>query len=64
MSGDEIRTTDAFGRPLSEADQRFYALRESGYRGPIDQDGNAQTSGWMSDILRDMAKARGEEVDW
>ena len=27
------------GSPLSEKDRRFYALRESGYQGPIDQDG-------------------------
>jgi hypothetical protein len=25
---------------LTEADKRFFALRESGYDGPIDQDGN------------------------
>lgn len=27
------------GKPETEADTRFYDLRESGYRGPIDQDG-------------------------
>ena len=27
------------GKPLSEKDRRLYGLRESGYQGPIDQDG-------------------------
>ena len=26
--------------PLTEKDQKFADLRESGYKGPIDQDGN------------------------
>ena len=25
---------------LTAADKKFFALRESGYKGPIDQDGN------------------------
>jgi hypothetical protein len=29
------------GKPETEADTRFFALRESGYTGPVDQDGNA-----------------------
>jgi len=29
------------GRPESDADRRFFDLRESGYLGPIDQDGSA-----------------------
>lgn len=29
------------GAPLTEADRKFLELRDSGYRGPIDQDGNA-----------------------
>jgi hypothetical protein len=28
------------GKPETEADERFFDLRESGYTGPIDQDGN------------------------
>lgn len=35
------RTCGWDGRPLSDADKRFFALRESGYRGWIDQDGRA-----------------------
>ncbi|MCO8272823.1 hypothetical protein M1L60_19695 [Actinoplanes sp. TRM 88003] len=29
--------------PETDADRRFFDLRESGYTGPIDQDGNAVT---------------------
>jgi hypothetical protein len=39
-------------------------LRESGYTGPIDQDGNAVTTGPAADALRRMARDRGERVDW
>lgn len=38
------RTCGWDGRPLSDADKRFFALRESGYRGWIDQDGYAVSS--------------------
>ena len=31
--------TDPFGKELDEKSRRFYGLRESGYDGPIDQDG-------------------------
>lgn len=30
-------------KPETEKDTRFFDLRESGYKGWIDQDGNAQT---------------------
>lgn len=33
------------GEPETERDGRFFNLRESGYRGPIDQDGNAADGG-------------------
>lgn len=36
----QIETIKERGRQVSEADDRFKALRESGYTGPIDQDGN------------------------
>ncbi len=29
------------GKPETERDRRFFNLRESGFRGPIDQDGHA-----------------------
>lgn len=38
--GVEARTHGWDGKPLSEADKRFFALRDSGYKGPIDQGGN------------------------
>jgi hypothetical protein len=34
-------TRRADGQPETEADRKFFDLRESGYEGPIDQDGNA-----------------------
>lgn len=34
------RTADWKGDPLTEEGKKFYSLRESGYTGPIDQDGN------------------------
>jgi hypothetical protein len=52
------------GSTLSERDRRFYALRESGYQGPIDQDGYPDTTSEHADTLRYMATQRGETVDW
>jgi hypothetical protein len=52
------------GKPLNERDRRFYALRESGYQGPIDQDGYPDTTSEHADTLRYMANQRGETVDW
>jgi hypothetical protein len=40
----------------TEAYMRFKALRDSGYTGPIDQDGNQVTSGKAAEILTDMRK--------
>jgi hypothetical protein len=45
------------GKPETEADKRFFDLRESGYRGPIDQDGNIPPDGHIAhDVLAAMAK--------
>lgn len=52
------------GLPETPADERFFDLRESGYAGPIDQDGRTVTAGREAEILRDMARRRGEEPDW
>jgi hypothetical protein len=52
------------GSPLNEKDRRLYALRESGYKGPIDQDGYPATTGEAADILRRLATDRGESPDW
>jgi hypothetical protein len=46
------------GSPLSEKDRRFYALRESGYTGPIDQDGYPDTTSEAAGTLRYMAEKR------
>ncbi|MEV5720631.1 hypothetical protein AB0L41_42770 [Amycolatopsis mediterranei] len=43
------------GKPETAADTRFFDLRESGYRGSIDQDGYAVTSGRAKDILDHLA---------
>ena len=48
------------GKPETAADTRFFDLRASGYRGPIDQDGNAVTSGRAKDILDHLAEITPE----
>jgi hypothetical protein len=50
--------------PESERDKRFHDLRESGYTGPIDENGNADTTSEGAAILRRMAQRRGETVAW
>jgi hypothetical protein len=52
------------GSPLNDADKRLFALRESGYKGPIDQDGYPDTSSEAAGILRRMAQGRGENTNW
>lgn len=45
------------GRPETAADKRFFDLRESGYQGPIDQDGRKVTSGPAVEILAAMRRS-------
>jgi hypothetical protein len=52
------------GAPETEFDTRFFDLRDSGYTGPINQDGYPVTSGEDARILRDMAARRGEDTSW
>jgi hypothetical protein len=52
------------GKPLDDKDRRLYALRESGYTGPINQDGYPDTTSDGAGILRRMAEQRGETVNW
>jgi hypothetical protein len=52
------------GEPETPAETRFFDLRGSGYMGPIDQDGNAVTSGPDAAVLKGMAEARGEDTSW
>lgn len=40
----------------AEADRKFFELRESGYTGPIDQDGNAVTEDEGLENLRRLAQ--------
>ena len=44
------------GKPETAADKRFFDLRESGYGGPIDQDGRKVTSGRAAEILAAMRR--------
>lgn len=41
----------------NEATRKFFLLREEGYKGPIDQDGNKVTSGPIYDLLMDIKKS-------
>lgn len=52
------------GQPLDDRGRRLYALRESGWTGPIDQDGYPDTMSVAADTLRYMARQRGENPDW
>ncbi len=49
-------TRRADGKPETAADKRFFGLRESGYDGPVDQDGNKVTSGRAVEILAAMRR--------
>src|SRR6185437_13471490 len=44
LPADTVTTRRVDGKPETEADKRFFDLRESGYTGPIDADGNAVMS--------------------
>jgi hypothetical protein len=39
MAGTETSTRRVDGKPETAADKRFFDLRQSGYTGPINQDG-------------------------
>lgn len=40
------------GKPETDADKRFFQLRDSGYRGPIDHHGYAIPEGRDAEYLR------------
>lgn len=46
------RSRRADGRPETEADRKFFDLRETGYAGPIDQDGNIPDPAKLSPLMR------------
>jgi hypothetical protein len=48
------------GSPLNDRDRRMYALRDSGWTGPIDQDGYPDVTSEGTSALRYMAEQRGE----
>lgn len=45
------------GKPETAADTRFFDLRESGYEGPIDQDGYKSTDSRAVEILAAMRRS-------
>jgi len=45
------------GKPETAADTRFFDLRESGYQGPIDQDGYKSTDSRAIEILAAMRRS-------
>ncbi len=55
---------DGLDQPLDDRGRRFFALREAGYTGPIDQDGYPAPTGEAANILRRMAEQRGEDPAW
>jgi len=58
-SGGDARPSRRFdGKPETEADKRFFDLRESGYTGPIDQDGRIPAADDpVHDIMAAMQRA-------
>jgi hypothetical protein len=46
-------------KPETAADRKFFDLRDSGYRGPIDQDGNKVTDPKILDIFAALDRAAG-----
>ncbi len=64
MTRDEYVTWMGLNPEEAAAYDRLCALRESGYTGPIDQDGYADTTSEAAGILRYMAEQRGEDVTW
>jgi hypothetical protein len=57
-SNQDTWTRRVDGRPETAADTRFFDLRESGYDGPVDQDGRKVTSGRAVEILAAMRRER------
>jgi hypothetical protein len=57
VSRQDTWTRRVDGRPESAADTRFFDLRESGYDGPIDQDGCKSTDSRAVEILAAMRRS-------
>jgi hypothetical protein len=56
VASKQTSTRQADSKPETAADRRFFELRESGYTGPIDQDGRKVTSGRAVDVLAAMRR--------
>ncbi len=56
MASKQTVTRRVDGKPETAADRRFFDLRESGYTGPIDQDGRKVTSGPVVAIFDSMRR--------
>ena len=56
MASKRTSTRRPDGRQETASDRRFFDLRESGYTGPIDQDGRKVTSGRAADVLAAMRR--------
>ncbi len=56
-SGHEVRTRRGDGRPETEADRKFFDLRESGYDGPIDENGDIPDYATASPQMRQALEA-------
>ena len=56
MASKQATSRRVDGRPETAADKRFFDLRESGYRGPIDQDGRKVMTGPAVEILRSLRR--------
>jgi hypothetical protein len=56
MARKQTTTRRADGKPETEADRRFFALRGSGYTGPVDQDGRKATDPRVLAALADLRR--------
>jgi hypothetical protein len=50
------KTRRVDGKAETAADKRFFDLRESGYAGPVDQDGRKVTDGRIVSALADLRR--------
>lgn len=55
--GHEVRSRRADGRPETLADRKFFDLRESGYDGPIDENGDIPDYATASPQVRQALEA-------
>ena len=46
---------------LTEADEKFFKLRKSGYTGPVDENGNKVATGRTAETLARLRQANGGE---